>query len=163
MSFPQDTTVDMPAAESPLLDDQPDDLLSEIHVLANLVARAFSGQLDDAFDVSVPDWRVLLTLARHPGLTAAEITNRWAMDKMAISRAIQRLEAEGHIRRDRNSHDRRSFSLSLTEDGMKFYATILPLANERYHAFLSCLSKEEQASLRQSVDKLISHAETLRE
>ena len=163
MSSPHDTAISPQTADNRPTDDQPDDLLSEIHVLANLVARAFSGQLDEAFGVSVPDWRVLLTLARHPGLTAAEITNRWAMDKMAISRAIQRLEAEGHIRRDRNSHDRRSFSLSLTENGMKLYATILPLANDRYHAFLSCLSKEEQASLRQSVDKLISHADTLRE
>ncbi len=91
-----------------------DNLLSAVHVLANLIGRAYSGQLDGANDVSVPDWRVLLTLARHPGLTAAEITNRWAMDKMAISRAIQRLEKSGTIRRDRNPEDRRSYRLSLT-------------------------------------------------
>lgn len=163
MSSPQDTAIDPKTADSRPIDEQPDDLLSEIHVLANLVARAFSGQLDEAFGVSVPDWRVLLTLARHPGLTAAEITNRWAMDKMAISRAIQRLEGEGHIRRDRNPHDRRSFSLSLTDDGRQLYETILPLANERYHAFLSCLSKEEQSALRQSLDKLIAQADNLRE
>lgn len=163
MSSPQESAIDAQTTDNRLMDDQPDDLLSEIHVLANLVARAFSGQLDESFGVSVPDWRVLLTLARHPGQTAAEITNRWAMDKMAISRAIQRLETEGNIRRDRNPHDRRSFSLSLTSDGMRLYSTILPLANERYHAFMSCLSKEEQASLRQSLDKLIAQADNLRD
>ena len=163
MSSPPHTAESPYATDNRVLEDQPDDLLSEIHVLANLIARAFSGQLEAAFGVSVPEWRVLLPLARHPGLTAAEITNRWAMDKMAISRAIQRLESDGRIRRDRNPDDRRSFSLLLTEDGRQLHATILPVANERYHAFLSCLSKEEQTSLRQSMDKLIAHAETLRD
>ena len=82
---------------------------------------------------------------------------------MAISRAIQRLEADGRIRRDRNHHDRRSFSLSLTDQGRQLHETILPVANERYHAFLSCLSKEEQAALRQSLDKLIAQADILRD
>ena len=50
-----------------------EDLLSEIHVLANLIGRAFSGQLDRAFGMSVAEWRVLLTLERYPGLTAAEL------------------------------------------------------------------------------------------
>jgi DNA-binding MarR family transcriptional regulator len=163
MTLPRETLVTTGTADNRHGTDLPDDLLSEIHVLANLVARAFSGKLDEAFDVSVPEWRVLLTLARHPGLTAAEITNRWAMDKMAISRAIQRLEAEARIRRDRNSHDRRSYSLSLTDRGHQLYETILPVAHERYHDFMSCLSKEEQTSLRQSLEKLIAQADNLRD
>lgn len=140
-----------------------EDLLSEIHVLANLIGRAFSGQLDRAFGMSVAEWRVLLTLERYPGLTAAELTSRWAMDKMAISRAIQRLEAAGRIRRDRNPEDRRSLQLSLTETGRELYAAILPVANARYREFVSCLSRDELAGFRASLEKLIAHADTLRD
>jgi len=134
------------------------DLLSDVHVLANLIGRAFAGQLDGSFGISVPEWRVLLTLARQPGLTAAEITSRWAMDKMAISRAIQRLEGVGHIGRDRNPSDRRSFKLSLTASGKALHQKILPTANQRYREFVSCLSRDELANLRNSVEKLIAHA-----
>ena len=143
-------------------ENSPDDLLSDIHVLANLIGRAFSGQLESAFGMTVPEWRVVLTLARHPGLTAAEITNRWAMDKMAISRAIQRLEGDGHIGRDRNPSDRRSYQLRLTASGAALHQKILPTANQRYREFMSCLTREELADLRGSVEKLITHAGDLR-
>jgi DNA-binding MarR family transcriptional regulator len=139
------------------------DLLSDVHVLANLIGRAFSGQLDNAFGMSVPEWRVMLALARHPGLTAAEITSHWAMDKMAISRAIQRLEGDGHIGRDRNPSDRRSYQLSLTASGEALHKKILPTANKRYREFVSCLTREELATLRRSVAKLIAHAGNLRD
>jgi DNA-binding MarR family transcriptional regulator len=139
-----------------------DDILSDVHVLANLIGRTFSGQLEDTFGMSVPEWRVLLTLARHPGFTAAEITNRWAMDKMAISRAIQRLEGDGHISRDRNPSDRRSYRLNLTASGNALYQKILPAANKRYHEVVSCLTRDELSSLRGSLEKLITHADGLR-
>jgi DNA-binding MarR family transcriptional regulator len=136
-----------------------DDLLSEVHILASLISRAFAGALDRGFGMSVAEWRVMMTLHRHPGLTAAGITSRWAMDKMAISRAIQRLQTAGYIRRDRNPDDRRSYRLSLTDSGMALHRRILPMANERYRAFLSCLSRDEAATLRQALGKLIAQAE----
>lgn len=144
-------------------DGSTDDLLSEIHVLANLIGRTFAGQLEGSFGISVPEWRVLLTLARHPGLTAAEITNRWAMDKMAISRAIQRLQGDGHISRDRNPSDRRSYQLRLTASGEVMHQKILPGANKRYWEFVSCLTRDELANLHGLLEKLIDHAENLRE
>ena len=143
-------------------DTATDDLLSDVHVLANLIGRAFSGQLDGTFGMSVPEWRVLLTLARHPGLTAAEITSRWAMDKMAISRAIQRLENDNHISRDRNPIDRRSYKLALTSSGHALHQKIVPAANKRYREFVSCLSHEELVGLRSSMEKLIAQAGNLR-
>ena len=147
----------------PFQEASADDLLSDVHVVANLIGRAFADQLDENFGVSVPEWRVLLTLARHPGLTAAEITNRWAMDKMAISRAIQRLETDGHISRDRNPSDRRSYKLSLTEAGEALHQKILPAANQRYREFISCLSHDELVNLRGSLEKLIAHAGDMRD
>jgi DNA-binding MarR family transcriptional regulator len=132
-----------------------DDILSAIHVLANLVGGAYSDHLDD-MGITVPEWRVVLTLARYPGSTATEITDRWAMDKMAISRAIQRLEKEGNIQRKQNPDDRRSFRLSLTSAGDALYEKILPVANERYQTLVSCLSRRELGSLHKSLDKLIA-------
>jgi len=135
-----------------------DDVLSDIHVLANLIGQGFSGFLEGEYGLTVAEWRVMLTLGRYPGQTAAEITVRWAMDKMAISRALQRLEAAGHIRRERNPDDRRSYRLSLTEQGRALHDEILPGATARYREFMSCLSEKEIAELRQALRKLIDIA-----
>ena len=139
-----------------------DDILSAIHILANLIGGAYSDHLDD-IGITVPEWRVVLTLARYPDLTATEITDRWTMDKMAISRAIQRQEKAGNIQRQQNPDDRRSFRLSLTTSGEALYENILPVANERYQALVSSLSRRELASLHKSLDKLIAHADKMDE
>ena len=146
----------------PTLAPPADDVLSEIHVLANLIGQGFSGFLEGEHGLTVAEWRVMLTLGRHPGQTAAEITARWAMDKMAISRALQRLEDAGRIRRDRNPEDRRSYRLSLTEDGQTLHDEILPGATARYRDFVGCLSEQEIAQLRDALHKLINHAATVR-
>lgn len=139
--------------------DQPaDDVLSDIHVLANLIGQGFSGFLEGEHGLTVAEWRVMLTLGRYPGQTAAEITVRWAMDKMAISRALQRLEAAGHISRERNPDDRRSYRLSLTEKGRTLHDEIMPGATVRYREFISCLSEKEIADFRHALRKLIDNA-----
>ncbi|MBK19289.1 MAG: MarR family transcriptional regulator [Rhodospirillaceae bacterium] len=137
-----------------------DDILSAIHVLANMIGGAYGDHLDDA-GITVPEWRVVLTLARYPRSTATEITDRWAMDKMAISRAIQRLEKSGTIQRKRNPDDRRSYRLSLTANGQDLYERILPVANERYQALVSTLTRRELGALHKSLDKLIAHVEKM--
>mgnify|MGYP003388665127 FL=1 len=134
-----------------------DDILSAIHILANLIGGAYSDHLDD-IGITVPEWRVVLTLARYPGSTATEITDRWAMDKMAISRAIQRQEKANNIERKGNPDDRRSFRLSLTASGDALYEKMLPVANKRYQTLVSSLSPRELASLHKSLDKLIADA-----
>lgn len=139
-----------------------DDVLSAVHVLANLIGHGFAEHLESAHGLMVADWRVMLTLGREPGLTAAEITTRWAMDKMAISRSIRRLTRAGLIARQRNPQDRRSYLLSLTAAGRGLHEAAMPGATQRYRAFVDCLGKTELDAFRRALAKLIAHAETLR-
>ncbi|MEE8333762.1 MAG: MarR family transcriptional regulator [Alphaproteobacteria bacterium] len=145
------------AAERPV-----DNVLSAVHVLANLIGEGFADHLETAHGLTVAEWRVMLTLGREPGLSAAEITTRWAMDKMAISRAIKRLTTAGMIARKRNPRDGRSYHLSLTRSGRARHKAALPGATLRYREFVACLNKTELTALRRALAKLIDHAETLR-
>jgi len=59
--------------------------------------------LETVSPCAIAAWRILLTLQNHPGSTAVEINDRWAMEKMAVSRSIRLLEeryARGEIGRD---------------------------------------------------------------
>ena len=94
-------------------------VLSMIHILSNRVTRAFSSEVETKFEITLAEWRVILMLNQRPGTTANEITRRWAMEKMAVNRAIRKLEDDGAISRTRKRHDKRSYELNLTERGQK--------------------------------------------
>ncbi len=138
-----------------------DNFLASVHVLSNRITRAFFSEVESKHGLTLPEWRVLLSLADHAGLTANEIKDRWAMDKMTISRAVRRLERTGRIARRRNPKDGRSYVLSVTKKGAGLYKKILPTANARYRELLSCLSETELSSLRTTLAKMIRHIEKL--
>lgn len=135
--------------------------LSLVHVLSNRIGRAFYSEVEARFGVTISEWRILLTIQAEPGISAAEITNLWAMEKMAVNRGIKRLFADGYVKRSRDPRDGRSFRLSLTAKGEKLYETILPTANARYRELMSVLTDEESAAMVSALNKVIAKAETL--
>lgn len=134
-----------------------ENVLVSIHVLSNRITRAFEARLESDHGLSVVEWRVLLSLASQSELTATDIHERWAMDKMAVSRAVRRLESQGRVRRSANPGDARSYVLSITKKGSRLFQKILPSADARYREILSGLTDREQRSLRRSLKKLIDH------
>ncbi|MGE5146774.1 MAG: MarR family winged helix-turn-helix transcriptional regulator, partial [Candidatus Eiseniibacteriota bacterium] len=124
---------DRPPAVAPAIQIASDNILAAVHVLSSRISRAFDAKLAKSHDLSPPEWRVLLTLAQHPEASANEITTAWAMEKMAVSRAVRRLERLGRIRRRVDGADRRRYALELTPEGRRLYQRILPMANARYH------------------------------
>lgn len=130
-------------------------------MLSNRISRAFFDEVETKYGVSIAEWRVILTLVSEPGLSAADITNRWAMEKMSVNRAIQRLVDSGNVARSRDPEDRRSYRLTLTAKGRKLYEKIAPSANKRYAELTSAISGEELEALVATLRKMISRAEEL--
>ena len=62
-----------------------------LSVLANIVSMSIAGAYERDSASSIPQWRVIAVLARYPDLSAAEVAERTAMDKVAVSRAVQGL------------------------------------------------------------------------
>jgi DNA-binding MarR family transcriptional regulator len=151
-----------PSSDAPAL-GATDNLLASIHVMSRLIDRAFQSRIATRFDLSLAEWRVILTLAERRSATAAEITAFWAMEKMAVSRAVRRLDRMGRIARRRNSGDRRSYALRLTAKGRRVYEEILPTANARYWEIFSELSRADLHFLRSTLDRLVEHTAKLPE
>ncbi|CAN0511240.1 unnamed protein product, partial [Laminaria digitata] len=141
-----------------LTDDKP---LSLVHMLSNRIGRAFFDEVETKFGVSLAEWRVLLTLVSEPGVSGADITNRWAMEKMAVNRSIQRLVDAGHVSRTRDPEDRRSYRLTLTAKGNKLYDKIAPTANKRYAELTSSVSRDEFDAMVATLRTMIARAEEL--
>ena len=141
-----------------ITEDKP---LSLVHILSNRIGRAFYSEVETKFGVTIAEWRVMLTLASDPGVSAAEITNSWAMEKMSVNRAIQRLIDNSNVSRSRDPEDGRSYRLSLTAKGRKLYVRIAPAANKRYTEIISSVSAEELDIVVAALQKMIVRAEEL--
>ena len=141
-----------------IADDKP---LSLVHVLSNRIGRAFHGEIETKFGITISEWRVLMTLTSEKGVSAAEITNRWAMEKMMVNRAIQRLVDNGCITRERDPNDRRRYRLALTPRGRTLYDKIAPTTNKRYNELMSAIDSDETDALVRALQKIIQRAEQL--
>lgn len=135
-------------------------VLALCHMLSNRISKVFTRELEK-YGVTTAEWRVILTVSLDKGVTASDITNRWAMDKMAISRAIASLEAKGLILKRPGKSDRRSYKVTLTNAGRSVYNRIVPMANERYHTLLGGLEKSEEKTLHRILCKLIARADVV--
>ncbi|MCF5944136.1 MarR family transcriptional regulator, partial [Xanthomonas perforans] len=93
-------------------------------------------------------------LALYPGSSASEVSDRTAMDKVAVSRAVARLLERGFIRRETHGDDRRRSMLALSPAGRQVYETVAPLVNEMEQRLMSVFSAEEQQVLETLIDRL---------
>jgi DNA-binding MarR family transcriptional regulator len=135
---------------------QNDNVLNLCHMLSNRIGKAFLKELE-LKDVSVADWRVLMTLTQHAPPSGINIASRWAMDKMTINRSIKSLHKRGLIQKKQNRTDKRTVDLILTPLGNSLYSELLPIANDRFHKIMESLNKVEEKNLRLILLKIINH------
>ncbi|MFD0387345.1 MarR family winged helix-turn-helix transcriptional regulator [Tistrella bauzanensis] len=99
-----------------------------LSVLANRISSTLARAYADRFDLTIPEWRVVAVLGRFAPLTANAICDATEMDKVTVSRAVQRLERAGRIERTVDDADRRRVLLRLSPAGLDILARIAPLA-----------------------------------
>jgi DNA-binding MarR family transcriptional regulator len=121
------------------------------------IARAYATR----FGITVPEWRVLAVLGRKGRLTANEICDRSAMDKVKVSRAVSRMTASNLIERRTDRTDRRRVILTLSARGRHVYEQIVPYALDIESRLLDALSRSEREQLDTILGKLQSRARDL--
>ena len=129
-----------------------------LSVLSNTVSSAIAAAYFMNFGLSIPEWRVMAVLAANPGLSAAEVTARTAMDKVAVSRAVGSLLAAGRLQRTTAPADRRRTHLSLTRAGSRVYARVVPMALQYERNLVAPLSARDLATLDRLVRVLLGRA-----
>lgn len=129
-----------------------------LSVLANTVTRALADLYESEHDLSIAEWRLLAILARFGPVSANGVCARSAMDKVRVSRAVQRAVSRGLVDRTTDPDDRRRSVLTLTAQGRAIYNRIVPLAREREAQILSALSKAETDALMVSLLRLQASA-----
>jgi DNA-binding MarR family transcriptional regulator len=148
--------------KTPFLFELDEFLPYRLSLLTNTVSAGIARSYRDQHEISVIEWRIMAVLGRYPGLTASEIGERTAMDKVAISRAVKRLVERGLLERLTDPQDRRRMHLQLSPGyGRKMLEEIIPLAQHYETQLLAALPGSEQKALARILEKLQSKAKTL--
>ena len=125
-----------------------------LSVLSNRISSSVAEIYSEHFQLTITEWRVMAILGRYPDLSANEVAQRSAMDKVAVSRAVARLIEAGRLTREMHDDDRRRSVLRLSEEGMRIYEQIAPLALAFERQLLGDMTPEERALLFRVLDRL---------
>jgi DNA-binding MarR family transcriptional regulator len=127
-----------------------------LSILSNRVSQAIAREYTKRFELSMTEWRVMAVLARFngEGMSAREVAERTAMDKVAVSRALARLTSAGRVSRSTHNGDKRRSVLRLTAKGWKIHDAVAPRARAHEREMLGKLNAEERRMLTQILDKL---------
>lgn len=125
-----------------------------LSVLSNRLTRAVARVYSRRFQLTAPEWRTMAVLGRYGAMTANNVVERTAMDKVRVSRAVARLLAHDRITRRTDPDDRRRAILDLTPEGRAVYAKVVPMVLAVENELLSPLDAEERTLLDQVLRKL---------
>ncbi|WP_439098882.1 MarR family winged helix-turn-helix transcriptional regulator [Bowmanella dokdonensis] len=130
-----------------------------LSTLANKISQSLAEQYSKQFDLSIPEWRILAILGEEESLSAVEIVQRTAMDKVAVSRAVKKMLDKGRLIKAQDDKDNRRFALALSEAGRNLYSEVVPIAiayEEKLIADLSAEQIEQMDSLFNHLDQVMS-------
>jgi DNA-binding MarR family transcriptional regulator len=132
-----------------------------LNVLASLTSNALAQIYAERFGLSIPAWRVIVTLGQYEHRTARDIAPDGVMHKSTVSRAVAALEERGLIVRRPNQDDRREELLALTPAGWRIYEALAPQALSFEERLMSCLTPQEQDVLANLIDRLSRQARSM--
>lgn len=92
--------------------------------------RRFYDRRASTVGVTTAQWRVLLRLAREPGLKQVELADRMDVEPITACRIVDRLEDAGLVERQRDPEDRRAWRLELTAKAEPILKRLGDLAEE---------------------------------
>lgn len=108
-------------------------------------------------DIAILEWRILISLYNGDASNIVELANFIEADKGAVSRVLDKLEANGLATRQ-TGKDRRSSIVRLTKKGEELTPKLAQLAELNEHEFFSCLNANEKKHLKSILKKLLEHA-----
>jgi DNA-binding MarR family transcriptional regulator len=123
--------------------------------LAIAIHQGFVKKLEH-FEISIPEWCILITLFHHPKAPMSELADQIVIDRAAISRTVERLVQRGYLIRHVGK-DRRYVPLELTSKALEIVPVLADQADQNDQEFFGILGKEEEKNLKEIVCKLLKN------
>ncbi|MCC7258627.1 MAG: winged helix-turn-helix transcriptional regulator [Gammaproteobacteria bacterium] len=128
----------------------------QVSVLSNLIGRPFYASVGRHTGISLNDWRLIIAIANHPGMSQAEIVDYTGFNKSNVSRQLNNLSR--YVRLEPHPVDRRKQAVYLTDAGWSTYRKMLPSLLWRQQLLVDALPPDELALFRSTLRKLVAAA-----
>ncbi|HWK47401.1 MAG TPA: MarR family winged helix-turn-helix transcriptional regulator [Stellaceae bacterium] len=112
------------------------------------------------FKLGIAEWRLMAALGRFGPLSANEVADRTAMDKVRVSRAVAQMIEAGLLRRTIDRGDKRRSVLELSAAGWAIRSEIVPSALAIERRLTAVLDEADRATLDRLLAKLEHSAST---
>ncbi|MFH5925688.1 MarR family winged helix-turn-helix transcriptional regulator [Roseomonas xinghualingensis] len=118
------------------------------------VSSSFHAALRE-WDLSVPEWRVLACLTDADGLGVGQLAEMALMKQPSMTKVLDRMEADGLIRRKATAEDRRRVLIHLTPKGRARVKPALAAARIHQRERLAPFDDAERAVILRALHLLI--------
>lgn len=106
---------------------------------------------------SLTFWLVLRNLAEEDGLSQRELARRLSVEAPTLTRHLDRMAAEGLVKRRQDSVDRRVTRISLTAAGRRLHQSLASIAAELMGEFDALMSPREAAVVERVLNRIDGH------
>lgn len=130
------------------------------------VMQSLGSQIDRELaphDLTHAQWLPLFKLSLGQCQTTAALAREQSLDPGAMTRALDRLEAKGLIRRVRSQQDRRVVDLELSDEGRRVAALVPPVLAKVFNAHLAGFTEAEWKQLVHLLQRMAQNGDALRE
>lgn len=120
--------------------------------LLKQVELAVRGRVDAAaaeLGLTMPKFVAMSVLARHPGMTAADLARRSFVRPQSMAAVVTSLESQRFITRSQDPADRRNHRLTLTNEGTRLVEALSLLVREIEDTMFADLTQAERMMLRE--------------
>lgn len=111
------------------------------------IFRHFSRTVGAEMDITPGLLGMLQVIAANPGLAQSRLAEAMGVDRSAIVKVVDQLQARGLVVREPSPNDKRSHSLHLTEEGETKLQAMKQRMREHEDDFTAALSTEERRTL----------------
>ena len=121
--------------------------------IATHLKRFPSAYASDA-GLTLPQWRLLSTVAHHHSIPLKQLAEVSASDKALVSRTVKELVAMGLVHTASMNSGDRSLVCHITPKGTKIVDKVIPQARMRHARLLLALDAEDRVRLYDILQKL---------
>ncbi|BBQ02480.1 MarR family transcriptional regulator (plasmid) [Burkholderia sp. SFA1] len=123
------------------------------------VSQLISGEFHaivQAAGFEVSDWRVLSTLSEGKTISIGQLSQMTVTKQPTVTRLLDRMEAQGHVKRIPHDTDRRVTLVRITPQGQKLVSALIKQAKAHEERVLAPLGKAKADELKATLRLLLN-------
>lgn len=105
-------------------------------------------------ELSLPQFRALIRLRRHDGLSVSDIAEHLGLALSTTSQLVDGLVKRGYVTRENAATDRRRMVITLTDGGRAMLETVRAAAQARMAEQVATLSPAERRAVAEAMEAL---------